>query len=195
MTLANRVTLGRLGLTAVSFALLMPSGLAAGGAAKHPWIDVAAACFLVAVLTDWLDGYLARTRGEVTEFGRIADPFVDKIAICGAFVFFLSFPALQDALPAWMVVVVIAREFLVHGLRTAIEARGIPFGASFWGKQKMFLQSVAAVGGIVYAGWLAPERWAFAVVKSTMWVMLVSTVLSGLVYLKDARRAFAPRGA
>jgi CDP-diacylglycerol--glycerol-3-phosphate 3-phosphatidyltransferase len=193
MTWANRVTLARLGLTIVYFGLLFAAGFDGERPPVSPWREAALACLLVALLTDWLDGWLARRLGQVTQFGRIADPFVDKIVICGSLVFFAAFVRTAALVPAWVVVVVIAREFLVHGLRSAAEAQGVAFGATFWGKQKMFFQSAAVVACAIHAGWLSDAAWSAAVVRSLVAVMLVSTVASGVAYAMDALRAAAMR--
>ncbi|HET6440975.1 MAG TPA: CDP-alcohol phosphatidyltransferase family protein, partial [Phycisphaerae bacterium] len=126
-----------------------------------PVIDIALAIFLVAVATDVVDGYLARRMGHMTTFGRIADPFVDKIIICGAMVYFIGGEFIRDGVnvtgwQTWMVVVILARELLVTGMRSFSESHGIPFAASLTGKVKMFLQCVAVTWSLLYVGhWAA----------------------------------------
>ena len=107
------------------------------------------ALFIVAVGTDWLDGYYARKYGQVTTLGRILDPFADKVIICGTFIFLLTTPGMRDTpygLRAWMVVVIVGRELLVTALRSFLEERGADFSAKMSGKLKMVLQCVA--GGL-----------------------------------------------
>ena len=190
MTLANKVTSGRFLLTIVYFAVLagVPERLELRENAIL--LDVAFGLFLVIALTDVLDGYLARKYGEVTHFGRIADPLVDKILVCGSFLFFLRIEPLPELFAAWFVVVILAREFLVSGIRAAAEATGIPFGATFWGKQKTLVQNVTVGTGLYYAAHLVDTRWAEILTTSLMWLALVSTVVSGGTYAMDARKVF-----
>lgn len=97
--------------------------------------------FVIAAFTDWLDGYFARKRGLVSSLGRVYDPLVDKVLVCGAFVFLMEDH--RTGLNAWMVTVIIAREFIVTGLRGFLEERGVSFGADQLGKIKMCLQCLA----------------------------------------------------
>src|SRR5436190_8122614 len=94
--------------------------------------------FAVAAATDWLDGYFARKQGLVSTLGRNLDPLVDKVLVCGAYIFLL--PVAGAGLTAWMVTVVVARELIITGLRSFMENRGATFGADWLGKIKMTLQ-------------------------------------------------------
>ena len=91
--------------------------------------------FLVAASTDWIDGYVARKTGQVTQLGRILDPFADKIVICGAFIFLAAVP--DPIIQAWMAVVVVGRELLVTALRGYLEQHGGDFSATMPGKLKV----------------------------------------------------------
>ena len=102
--------------------------------------------FLTAVTTDFLDGWLARRRGEITTLGTLLDPIADKLLISAAFISLVEL----GLAPAWMVVVVIGREFAVSGLRSIASARGVVIAASGWGKAKMFTQ-IAAVSLLILA--------------------------------------------
>jgi len=110
--------------------------------------------FLIAVGTDWIDGWYARKFNQVTQLGRILDPFCDKVIICGTFIqvaaimFLTDWPWYLRIMP-WMAVVVVARELLVTALRSAIEAAGGDFSASFAGKLKMLLQCCAVGAALV----------------------------------------------
>jgi CDP-diacylglycerol---glycerol-3-phosphate 3-phosphatidyltransferase len=110
--------------------------------------------FLIAVGTDWIDGWYARKFNQVTQLGRILDPFCDKVIICGTFIqvaaimFLTTWPWYLRIMP-WMAVVVVSRELLVTALRSAIEAAGGDFSASFAGKLKMLLQCCAVGGALV----------------------------------------------
>ncbi len=192
MTLANRITSLRFLLSIVYFALLT---LAVHQSEQRDTSVMTAAFVLFNVIawSDLLDGYLARRYGQVTHFGRIADPLVDKILVCGSFIFFLRIDPLPEVIAAWFVVVVLAREFLVSGIRGAAEAAGIPFGATFWGKQKTFVQNVAVGTALGYAAWLPETLWTRVLTIALVWLTLASTVVSGAAYIVDARRLLGSR--
>jgi CDP-diacylglycerol--glycerol-3-phosphate 3-phosphatidyltransferase len=182
MTLPNQLTMGRLVLAVVSFPLLLDSSATVQ--------DLGLLLFLLAGLTDWLDGYLARRMGLVSSFGRIADPFVDKILICGALIILLgAAEAAEVGLRPWMVVVIVSREFLVHGLRGFMEARGIPFGASTGGRSKMILQFSLVLGLFLLRthGEILPLFFP-AFLTGLLWVTLVLTIGSCTEYLYRAIR-------
>ncbi len=184
MTLANKITSGRFLLSLAYFALLTFTLYRKDVAV----MTAAFVLFQIAAWSDLLDGWLARRYGQVTHFGRIADPLVDKILVCGSFIFCLRIDPLPGVIPAWFVVAVLAREFLVSGIRGAAEAAGIPFGATFWGKQKTFIQNVTVGTALGYAAWLPEKRWTELLTLGLMWFTLASTVVSGAVYAMDARR-------
>jgi CDP-diacylglycerol--glycerol-3-phosphate 3-phosphatidyltransferase len=165
----NALTTLRVGLAIVFFAILTrwrwedsaAQALSSGAATRLDWwLLLAAGVFILAGLTDILDGHLARTWQVETAFGRIMDPFADKILVVGGFVFLasadfwwefrdprvikLSGHGMQiSGIYPWMVVVILARELLVTSIRAFLEGQGIKFGADVWGKLKMFTQSVA----------------------------------------------------
>lgn len=187
MTLANKVTSGRFLLTVVYFGLLVFVPEKAAGRSPA-LLDAAFILFLVIAWSDLLDGYLARKYKEVTHFGRIADPLVDKILVCGSFIFFLKIDPLPEIFTAWFVVVILGREFLVSGIRAAAEAAGIPFGATFWGKLKTFVQNVAVGTGLCFAAHFTGARWTELLTNGLMWLALAATVISGATYAWDAKR-------
>lgn len=146
--------------------------------------------FVVVVLTDFLDGYLARRDNLVSTFGRIADPFVDKVLILGVLIYLAVLPWSQPWVPAWAVVLILAREFLVTGIRGWLESTGREFGADRLGKIKMVLQSIA-VGGVLflhafpwpeelfgYLSWMA---------HALIWGTIGITLVSGASYVLKAR--------
>jgi CDP-diacylglycerol--glycerol-3-phosphate 3-phosphatidyltransferase len=184
MTLANKVTSVRFLLCIVYYVLLSLL-------TRKPEPRLLAAAFLLFQIIAWsdlLDGYLARRLKQITHFGRIADPLVDKILVCGSFVFFLTIEPLDRHFTAWFAVVILGREFLVSGIRGAAEAAGIPFGANFWGKAKTFIQNVTVGWGLGYAAWTADVAWTEAGLRILVWVTLAATVVSGATYVLDARR-------
>lgn len=184
MTLANKVTAARFVVCVAYLAVLA----AAGRRPETGMLTAAFVLFQAAAWSDLLDGYLARRYRQVTHFGRIADPLVDKILVCGSFIFFLTFDPLREIFTAAFAVVVLGREFLVSGIRGAVEAAGIPFGATFWGKQKTLIQNVTVGWALGYAAWLPEARWAEWGTAALMWGTLATTVLSGAAYVADACR-------
>ena len=181
--LPNMLTISRLGLAGVFFLLL----------AERWWVAVPV--LLVAGLTDILDGYLARRRGQQTDFGRVADPVIDKILICGGFIMVLPYRAEAAVmLQPWMVALIVGRELLVTSLRGFAESRGTAFAATFWGKSKMLLQFVTLVMLIAAETVHAPSDGAFAWVGAlysstvtlwAVWATVIVTTVSGAVYLVD----------
>jgi CDP-diacylglycerol--glycerol-3-phosphate 3-phosphatidyltransferase len=192
INIPNQITLGRLALAVVFFALL--SCFDAGRIADLRWLlHVSFWVFLVAALTDIIDGLLARMMKSVTSFGRILDPVVDKVIVCGAFVLFASRQFwdtrtnvnITDVQP-WMVIVIITRELLVSAVRSHAEGEGQEFGASWVGKLKMFVQSLTICVILAQLAWNV-GAWA-PVRTACVWVTVIVTALSALSYLHRARR-------
>jgi CDP-diacylglycerol--glycerol-3-phosphate 3-phosphatidyltransferase len=181
VNLPNLITLGRLVLTVVCFACMEVRRTTG----DPYWAWLAFAMFLVAAITDFVDGWLARAWGQVTQFGRLADPFADKILVCGAMVLLVGFPDTAAILPGWVVVVILAREFLVTTLRAASEAAGHAFPADRLGKWKMVVQCVAVSGLLTV---LAGSRVFHEVAVVAVWLSLALTLVSGVNYIVRARR-------
>ena len=136
---------------------------------------VALVIFLTAASTDWLDGYLARRRGEVTTLGQLLDPLADKLLTTSAFIALVE---LRFA-PAWMVVVIVGREFVINGMRTIAASRGLVIAASPWGKFKTGSQ-VVAISLLIVTKTL--DRWGqfgFLGVVALWVVMLLALVSAG----------------
>ena len=175
--LPNQLTAARLVLAIVLFFLI----------AFQSWLW-ATVVFAFAAVTDWLDGYLARKQGLTSALGRVFDPLVDKILICGAFIFLLGTGDRSGLMP-WMVTVVVARELIITGLRSYLENRGVTFGADWLGKLKMGLQCAALFA--IFAGLYldtiesaADLAWNVQQLRDGLvYAMLVATALSGLQYL------------
>jgi CDP-diacylglycerol--glycerol-3-phosphate 3-phosphatidyltransferase len=178
--LPNQLTAARLVLGLVLFALIELRNVFD----VWPWCVVV---FAVAAVTDWLDGYFARKQGLVSTLGRNLDPLVDKVLVCGAYIFLLPLGNDQGWLKPWMVTVVVARELVITGLRSFLENQGAKFGADWLGKVKMVLQCAALIAIFVaFLGW-DPASFAaefFATARSGLiYAMLAATALSGLQYL------------
>jgi CDP-diacylglycerol--glycerol-3-phosphate 3-phosphatidyltransferase len=146
--------------------------------------------FVIAASTDWVDGYWARRFNQVTQLGRIFDPFVDKIIICGVFIFLAADPG--SGIAAWMAVVVVAREMLVTALRGFIEQSGGDFSAKMAGKLKMVFQCVAAGASLLVLSYgdRATPAWLDWTLVVFVWLAVLSTVYSGLEYVFVAARFF-----
>ena len=121
MSIANQITLGRLVASLVLFGVMMGIDISSPGASG--WLLVAFFLFIAVVATDALDGYYARKYGQVSAFGRVADPAVDKIVVCGTLVFLVAAPWTRPVLAPWMVVLIVSREFVISALRGSVRMR------------------------------------------------------------------------
>ena len=174
-------------------------------AIEMQWFWLAFVLFVIAVGTDWLDGWYARKYNQVTQLGRILDPFCDKVIICGTFIqvaaimYATQWPWYYRIMP-WMAVVVVARELLVTALRSAIEAAGGDFSASFAGKLKMLFQCFA-VGSCLVALALSQRGsseipfdlaqvpfFVLLIVVISTWAAIYTTLSSGWDYIWAAAR-------
>jgi CDP-diacylglycerol--glycerol-3-phosphate 3-phosphatidyltransferase len=198
VNLPNAITLSRLVLTGVF--------VAAVGFPGNPGYTVALVAFSVAAATDWLDGYLARKLGLVTPLGKLLDPLADKILVCAAFVFFSAQPVGGYHCPVWVTALIIAREFLVTGLRQIAMEAGQVLAADGLGKWKTTFQLIYCIAGLVWlsfsapadpgtaggvlrdlaspSGWLAPL---------SLWTAVALTLVSGANYVWSCRRLLAGR--
>ncbi len=187
--LANRITLLRLALAIACFGcFIVIIRNEMDWHARSSVAFIATIFFVAGTALDALDGYIARRDNLVTAFGRIADPFVDKILVCGGLVFLLDIPEAQDFLKTWMVVVILSREFFVTGIRGYFESNGIDFSAVMPGKIKMVVQSLA-IGFLMGLMWIKPNpTWLVVSSHVLVWATVASTVYSGLVYLRRAAK-------
>jgi CDP-diacylglycerol--glycerol-3-phosphate 3-phosphatidyltransferase len=141
--------------------------------------------FAIAVSTDWIDGYWARKYGQVTKLGRIFDPFVDKIIICGSFIALVEVAGAGVA--SWMATIVVGRELLVTSLRGIIEGSGGDFSAKQLGKWKMVLQCAAVIA--VLLSLINPSVGAWSTLSQVLlWAAILLTVYSGYDYTVAAAR-------
>lgn len=204
----NAITASRLLLAGVFFAMLSYYQYEVKGAWWY--LNIAFLIYLVALFTDFLDGYLARKWKVEGAFGRMVDPFVDKVLVLGSFIFFAGknfiIPqephsvgmthvlTISGVTPA-MVVIILARELLVTSLRGSSEGSGQAFGAAFSGKLKMVFQSVTILAILVYVNYLNWLRghhlgrysmayYAACVRDICIWGTIVITVISGLMYVR-----------
>ncbi len=145
---------------------------------------VAVVIFLTAAATDWLDGFLARRRGEVTTLGTLLDPIADKLLTVSAFI---SLVELQVA-PAWMVVMIVGREFAVSGMRSVAAARGVIIAASPWGKFKTGSQ-VVAITLLILTKELDRWRGYGFLGVAALWVVLAVAIISAVDYFHRFARS------
>jgi CDP-diacylglycerol--glycerol-3-phosphate 3-phosphatidyltransferase len=140
--------------------------------------------FIIFSLTDYIDGMLARLWKQETVFGRIADPFVDKILVCGSFIFLA--PIKDSFITPWVIIIIIGREFLVSGLRSYLEGKGLPFGALFWGKAKVASQYTAIGWLIFYIAYLKHEAFQQSFTIFCIYAVSIITALSAIAYVYRA---------
>lgn len=171
MNLPNSLTLARIFLVPIVVAALLTLEI-------RVWALWGASLFLAAALTDLLDGYLARRRKQVTTLGRLLDPIADKLLISSALIALVQ---LKIA-PAWMVVIIIGREFAVSGLRSIAAHEGFSIDVSTLGKGKMVTQVAAVVGlilGYKYGGWVQSTA------KVLLWAVVFFALISMVQYFRE----------
>lgn len=195
MNLANKLTILRIFL--VPIMVIIPffhiKGNVWGIPIEYFIID---AIFIIAALTDKLDGYIARSRNQITTFGKFLDPIADKIVVITAMIMLVEF----GHLPAWIPIIVVFREFVVSGYRLiAVQKNGNVVAANFWGKLKTVTQMVAIIlafidpnpFGAIFSGNLAGYEFVInLLVTLTMSVSVVATIFSGWEYLKGSKELF-----
>jgi CDP-diacylglycerol--glycerol-3-phosphate 3-phosphatidyltransferase len=199
LNVPNLITLARVALTLVLFVLLALNCYLASFI-----------LFVLAASTDWLDGYWARRHGQVTQLGRVLDPFADKLIISGTFIFLAAAPPLASGsltggpltgghsasgIAAWMAVVIVGRELLVTALRSFVEHSGGDFSAKWAGKWKMVFQCAAACFSMYRLTYFdpatgtwtdPPPAWMGYGLTITIWLAIVLTIYSGVGYLQSA---------
>ena len=168
MNLPNKLTILR--VIMIPFFVL---ALLYNGGENQTLRYVAAAIFIIASLTDMLDGKIARKYNLVTNFGKFMDPLADKLLVCSALICLVEL----KELPAWMVIVIISREFIISGFRLVASDNGVVIAASYWGKFKTTFQMIAVVLLIVGIPALS------MVTPAVVWIALVLTVISLVDYI------------
>ncbi|MDR2525632.1 MAG: CDP-diacylglycerol--glycerol-3-phosphate 3-phosphatidyltransferase [Oscillospiraceae bacterium] len=185
MNLPNKLTLLRVALTPV-FLLFLSVSLPLG----YLW---AAAVFATASFTDFLDGYLARRHGQVTSFGKLVDPVADKLLTTAALLAFLRFGWCD----VWLVLLVLAREFLVTSVRMVASTQGVVIPANLWGKVKTVSQMVSILLILVLAegarsldclAWLGENGRLPLLSGILLWATALMTVVSGVTYIAQASK-------
>ena len=185
MNLPNAITLARIFLVPLLVVVLLTKfeGKQIFGI-RHELVG--AAIFGIASLTDWLDGYLARRRKQITTFGQLMDPLADKLLITAAFVSIVQ----MDLAPAWMVAVILGRELLVTVLRSVAHARGVVIAASPLGKVKMVAEVTAILALILGREHL---QQCFVLGIIALWVALITALVSGIDYYRKFNHLLSQR--
>ena len=143
------------------------------GGANQMYRYIAAAIFIIASFTDFLDGSIARKYGLVTNFGKFMDPLADKLLVCSALICLIEL----GQLPAWMVLIIISREFIISGFRLVASDNGVVIAASYWGKWKTVFQMISVILLIVNVEALS------MITNIALWIALALTVISLVDYI------------
>jgi len=189
MNLPNKLTFSRIIASIIFVALL---------SVDIPYSKLTATIvFLLACITDWFDGIIARKLNVETDFGKLMDPLADKILISSAFIVFVGLP--EVSLPPWTVIIIIAREFAITGLRLLATNKGKVIPAGFWGKNKTISQIVAIISILVYLSAIEMSKItkSFEISKTSltyfkyyivlvMAITVVLTLISGIIYLYNS---------
>lgn len=172
MNLANKLTILRIFLVPIFLIVIAFKDIPYG-------TTIATIIFVLASITDKLDGYIARSRNQITKFGKFMDPLADKLLVTSALIALVEF----RVIPNWAATIIIAREFAVSGLRTLAASDGIVIAASKWGKAKTFIQIVAIVSLLVQLNISLSPEWAAKVANNVYLSTFFSTGTTILLYL------------
>lgn len=183
MNLANKLTILRIFLVPLFLIFITIKDIPYGTL-------IAGAIFIIASITDKLDGYIARSRNQITTFGKLMDPLADKILVTAALISLVEF----HIVPAWVATIIIAREFAVTGLRTVASSEGIVIAASGWGKAKTVVQITAIIFALINLNYnhvslgiikkfvTYPHRMLNLFTDATMTIAIIITIISGVDY-------------
>ncbi|WP_406542300.1 CDP-diacylglycerol--glycerol-3-phosphate 3-phosphatidyltransferase [Clostridium ljungdahlii] len=183
MNLANKLTMLRMILIPFFLIFITVKGMPYGKL-------IAIAIFILASITDKLDGYIARSRNQITNFGKFMDPLADKLLVTTALICLVEY----HIIPSWVAVIIVAREFAVTGLRTIAAAEGMVIAASPWGKAKTATQIIAIILALLnltynhvslslLRGFLnCPHKVLNLVTDVAMGIAIIMTLISGIDY-------------
>ncbi|QAT40216.1 CDP-diacylglycerol--glycerol-3-phosphate 3-phosphatidyltransferase [Clostridium sp. JN-9] len=178
MNLANKLTVIRIFLVPIFLIFIAVQDIPYG-------TTIATIIFIIAALTDKLDGYIARSRNQVTRFGKFMDPLADKLLVTSALVSLVEL----HIIPGWAAMIIIAREFAVTGLRTIAAADGIVIAASWWGKIKTVTQIIAITIALVNLNY---ENIILSKLTTlTMTIAIIITIISGVDYFVKNKQVMA----
>jgi CDP-diacylglycerol---glycerol-3-phosphate 3-phosphatidyltransferase len=171
MNLANKITILRI--------ILVPIFLFFIAVKIKYGIYFATAIFIIAALTDTLDGYIARSRNQITKFGKFMDPLADKLIVTAALISLVELTKLST----WVVMIIVAREFAITGLRSVAASEGVVIAASNWGKAKTFTQIVAIIAALI----------EFPYNEVLIAIAVAITIISGIDYIYKNRKILNTR--
>ena len=190
MNLANKLTMLRIFLVPLFLVFIAIQGIPYG-------TFIATFIFIIASLTDQLDGYIARSRNQVTTFGKFMDPLADKLLVTAALISLVE----MQVVPSWAAVIIIAREFAVSGLRTLAASEGKVIAASYWGKVKTVIQIIAILALLIKVSVASSEYFTSLVVgngllettlkylpNAFLLVAVIATILSGVDYFNKNKK-------
>jgi CDP-diacylglycerol---glycerol-3-phosphate 3-phosphatidyltransferase len=175
MNLANKLTVLRMILVPIFLIFISPNSEAG--------TLIATVIFIVASITDKLDGYIARSRNQITNFGKFMDPLADKLLVTSALIALVE----RGVIFGWVAMIIIAREFAVSGLRTLAASEGLVIAASNWGKAKTVVQIVAIIAGLLYLSYAV--QWLNLVTLISMGASVIITIISGVDYFVKNKNA------
>lgn len=179
MNLPNKITMFRVVLIPVFVVLMLVPQIPFGNL-------LAAVVFVIACISDFFDGYLARKYKLVTNFGKFMDPLADKLLVCSALICLVGL----DRVPVWIVIIIIAREFIISGFRLIASDNGVVIAASFFGKFKTTAQMIACILLILQL----PFAWAEAASLIFLYLALILTVISLCEYVWKNRGVLSDKG-
>ena len=172
MNTPNKLTIARMIIVPFLVIFLLTGW---GGEAKR---YISLTLFVVASVTDWFDGYLARKNNLVTNFGKFMDPLADKLLVCSAMICMIDL----KRLPAWFVIIIIAREFIISGFRLIAAENGIVIAANYWGKFKTASQMIMIILLILHFDGI------FVILEQIfIWLSLALTIISLITYIWQNR--------
>lgn len=179
MNTPNKLTVARMILVPFLVVFLLTGW---GGEANR-WICLA--IFVAASVTDWFDGHLARKYNLITNFGKFMDPLADKLLVCSAMICMIEL----DKLPAWVVIIIIGREFIISGFRLIAAENGVVIAANYWGKFKTVSQMIMIILLMLDFGGI------FAVLTQVfIWLSVALTIISLLTYIMQNRKVLSMQG-
>ena len=177
MNLPNKLTILR--VIMIPFFVI---SLMMDGGTNQTYRYIAAAIFVIASFTDFLDGNIARKYGLVTNFGKFMDPLADKLLVCSAMICLVD----MERIPSWIVIIIIGREFVISGFRLIASDNGVVIAANYWGKIKTVCQMIMIIVVIANLGGF------FAIVEQILiYLSLILTVISLATYLWDNRKVLS----
>lgn len=176
MNLANKLTILRIFLIPIFLVFIAVNSIPYGKL-------IATAVFVIAALTDKLDGYIARSRNQITRFGKFMDPLADKLLVTAALISLVEF----QLIPTWVAMIIIAREFAVTGLRSLAAAEGVVIAASWWGKIKTVIQIIAIILALINLNY--KNIYIVDATNVAMFAAIVITIISGLDYFIKNKEA------